>query len=148
MGQRPTRVSASAEVKESPGSVYQTFLDLIGDWWPPQGLVGEEYLLLDGRVHCEQWSGGEVILDTGEDHHVLGNVVLCAAPNRLLIKVAQPNWAAQSLIEITVVERASGATEIGVEHRGFGAIGLPSELDWYPGFLSEAMVLLRERLGS
>lgn len=147
-GRRPTRVAASVEVRKPAGPVFQACLDLIGDWWPPEGLDGDEYLVFEGRIRCELWAGGEVVLVKDTERHLVGEVVLCDAPYRLVVSVRQPRWAAASRLEITVVERPSGVTQLTVDHRGFGATGLPAELDWYSDFLPDSLEGITERLGS
>jgi uncharacterized protein YndB with AHSA1/START domain len=106
----------------SPAEAFRLFTDGIQQWWP----LEEGYSYGGERaneVHLEARVGGrffERFVD-GDEFQV-GRVMVCEPPDRLLFTWRDPDWTAQTEVEVTFTAEGDG-TRVSLSHRGFDRLG-------------------------
>lgn len=110
------------DVPLSPDEAFRLFTDGIQQWWPL-----EEGFSYGGdrakEIHLEAWVGGrffERFVD-GDEFQV-GRVTVCEPPDRILFTWRDPDWAAETEVEVRFVAEGEG-TRVDLSHRGFDRLG-------------------------
>jgi uncharacterized protein YndB with AHSA1/START domain len=110
------------DVALPPDEAFRLFTDGIQQWWP----LEEGYSYggdRAGEVHLEAWVGGrffERFVD-GDEFQV-GRVVACEPPDRILFTWRDPDWTAETEVEVRFVAQGDG-TRVELSHRGFDRLG-------------------------
>lgn len=110
------------QVPLSPPEAFRLFTNGIQEWWP----LEEGYSYGGDRakeVHLEPRLGGrfyERFVD-GDEFDV-GRVIVCQPPDRIVFTWRDPDWTAQTEVEVTFVAQGSG-THVSLWHRGFDRLG-------------------------
>ena len=115
-------VQQHVQVPLSPPEAFRLFTDGIQDWWP----LEEGYSYGGDRakeVHLEPRVQGrffERFVD-GDEFEV-GRVTVCEPPDRIVFTWRDPDWIAETEVEVTFVAEAD-ATHVSLRHRGFDRLG-------------------------
>jgi uncharacterized protein YndB with AHSA1/START domain len=105
-----------------PPEAFRLFTDGIQEWWP----LEEGYSYAGPRVkeiHLEARVGGrffERFVD-GDEFEV-GRVRVCEPPDRILFTWRDPDWSADTEVEVTFAAEGDG-TRVSLSHRGFDRLG-------------------------
>jgi uncharacterized protein YndB with AHSA1/START domain len=115
-------IRKSIFVKRPQAAAFRHFTADIGRWWPlKEGLSfgGDRAheLFLEGRI------GGRFFerFTDGEEHDV-GRVTAFDPPTRVAFTWRQPNWNADTTVEVRFDTEADG-TRVTLEHAGWEALG-------------------------
>jgi uncharacterized protein YndB with AHSA1/START domain len=105
-----------------PHEAFRLFTDGIQEWWP----LDEGFSYGGDRakeIHLEARVGGrffERFVD-GDELEV-GRVTACEPPDRILFTWRDPDWTAETEVEVTFVAEGDG-TCVFLSHRGFDRLG-------------------------
>jgi uncharacterized protein YndB with AHSA1/START domain len=121
----PVMVRQRVHVELSLPEAFWLFTEGINQWWP----LEEGYSYGGSRsreIHLEPREGGrffERFVDG--DELVIGRVVVCAPPERIVFTWRSPDWAVETEVDVRLVADGAGGqgTTVLVEHRGFERLG-------------------------
>jgi uncharacterized protein YndB with AHSA1/START domain len=114
----------------APGSAFALFTDGIGEWWPlDEGFTygGDRF----SEVHLEPRVGGRFFerFRDGDEFDV-GRVTVWEPPNRVAFTWRDPDWIADTEVEVTFEPNDDGTTVV-LTHRGFERVG--GDWEYYLG---------------
>jgi uncharacterized protein YndB with AHSA1/START domain len=109
-------------VSLAPEDAFRLFTDGIQEWWP----LDEGFSYGGDRaseIHLDAQVGGrffERFVD-GDEFEV-GQVTACEPPRRIVFTWRDPDWPANTEVEVRFVREGDG-TRVLLEHRGFDGLG-------------------------
>lgn len=119
-------IRLSARVRQSTADAFRLFTDGIGSWWP----LHEGYSYAGARardVYLEAFAGGRFYERlTDGDELVVGRVLVCEPPTRIVFTWQGADWPAATEVEVLFTAEGD-ETRVDLEHRGWEHLGPSAE---------------------
>jgi uncharacterized protein YndB with AHSA1/START domain len=122
-GEQAMTIRKSVHVKRNVDDAFRLFVDDMGKWWP---LHTGHYTYGGDRaqdIYLEAHVGGRFFERFKDgDEFVVGHVIACERPSRIVFTWESPGWEAPTEIEVHFTPDGD-ATRVDLEHRGWERAG-------------------------
>ena len=119
-------IRLTARVRQPVAEAFRLFTDGIDSWWPLH--QGYSYAAARTKaIHLEAFAGGRFYerLTDGEEL-VVGRVLVCEPPRRIVFTWRGTDWPATTEVEVSFTPEGA-TTRVDLEHRGWEQLGPSAE---------------------
>jgi len=121
-----TPIRLTAQVPQPPADAFRLFTDGIDTWWPLHD--GYSYAAERTKgIRLEAFAGGRFYEELADGEElVVGRVLACEPPKRILFTWRGADWPAETEVEVSFTPEGD-ATRVDLEHRGWERLGPSAE---------------------